>query len=152
MQPQDRPRQLSPTPNASGCPSTLVGPPYDEGNCPISRQDACVLDELSSVHLPAVVRDRVIQRLLIHAVRARSWLLGGVYTAGALVVMVDNEGHLLLVKPTYRRGWGFPGGGMKRKEQADAAAEREVWEEVGIEVTVGAPSFVYVQRERRHID
>jgi 8-oxo-dGTP pyrophosphatase MutT (NUDIX family) len=85
-------------------------------------------------------------------VRFRAWLLGGVYTAGSMALVVGDQGRLLLVKPWYRRGWGFPGGMMKRGEQSADALRRELLEETGIEVTPGDFHDVYVQNHRRHID
>jgi ADP-ribose pyrophosphatase YjhB (NUDIX family) len=59
---------------------------------------------------------------------------------------------VLLVKPSYRRGWGLPGGALKRNEQSADAVRRETIEETGIEIDVARPIEVYVQRKRRHID
>lgn len=111
-----------------------------------------MVDGIELAVVPAVACDGLLQRFLMTAVRFRSWLLGGVYTAGSLVVLIDADDRLLLVKPTYRAGWGFAGGTFKRKEQPEAAASREVLEEVGISITVQQPVAVYVQPGRRHID
>jgi ADP-ribose pyrophosphatase YjhB (NUDIX family) len=99
-----------------------------------------------------VVPDGMLQRGLMRAVRFRSWLLGGVFTAGSMVVILDDSDRLLMARPTYRTGWGFPGGSLKRAEQPAAAAVRETREEVGIVVEVDRPVAVYVQQGRRHID
>lgn len=51
-------------------------------------------------------------------------------SAGCLVV---QGGRLLLVETIGIR-WGPPGGSVERNESAQCAAERETWEETGIEV------------------
>lgn len=49
-------------------------------------------------------------------------------------VMLVRDGEVLLIEHTYRSGWYFPGGGVKREESLAAAARREAREEVGAEV------------------
>ncbi len=44
----------------------------------------------------------------------------------------DGDGRLLIVNPTYRRGWSIPGGMIGRNESPRRALEREVDEEVGL--------------------
>lgn len=107
---------------------------------------------LSAAPLADPVADRLWHRMLMGLVRFRAWLLGGVYTAGALVVVLGDDNSLLLVKQPYREGWGLPGGSMKRGEQSSAAVRREMLEETGIEIEVTQPYEVYVQPGRRHID
>jgi ADP-ribose pyrophosphatase YjhB (NUDIX family) len=51
--------------------------------------------------------------------------------AGSLLHVED--GRLLIVDPTYKRGWTIPGGVVKRNESPRAACRREVWEELGID-------------------
>jgi 8-oxo-dGTP diphosphatase len=55
-------------------------------------------------------------------------------TAGAVVV--NEEGRVLLVKHVFRpgSGWGVPGGFINKGEQAEAAARRELREEIGLEL------------------
>jgi ADP-ribose pyrophosphatase YjhB (NUDIX family) len=53
------------------------------------------------------------------------------------VLFRDADGRVLLVKPTYKRGWDLPGGYVEPGEAPKRAAVREVAEELGLEVTVG---------------
>ncbi|MGL5823818.1 MAG: NUDIX domain-containing protein [Nocardioides sp.] len=50
--------------------------------------------------------------------------------AGAL--FFDEQGQLLLVKPTYKEGWEIPGGYVEAGETPVEACEREVTEELGL--------------------
>ena len=55
--------------------------------------------------------------------------------AGAL--FFDDEGRVLLVKPTYKDGWDIPGGYVEPGETPREACEREVAEELGIRPKIG---------------
>lgn len=48
-------------------------------------------------------------------------------------VFVDEDGRVLLVKPTYKEAWELPGGGVERDESPLLACIREVAEELGLE-------------------
>jgi len=63
-------------------------------------------------------------------------------TAGAVVV--DQEGRVLLVQHVFRpgSGWGVPGGFINKGEQAEAAARRELREEIGLELDRAELVFV----------
>ncbi|MGX6604849.1 NUDIX domain-containing protein [Micromonosporaceae bacterium Da 78-11] len=56
--------------------------------------------------------------------------------AGAL--FVDRQGAVLMVRPTYKTFWDIPGGYVEAGESPLDACTREVREELGIEVTLGA--------------
>ena len=48
------------------------------------------------------------------------------------VVAVYVGSALLLVRSSYRRGWHLPGGGVRRSETPETAAQRELAEEIGL--------------------
>jgi 8-oxo-dGTP diphosphatase len=56
-------------------------------------------------------------------------------SAGAL--FFDDEGSMLLVKPTYKEGWEIPGGIVEADESPTQACLREIAEELGLAVTLG---------------
>jgi len=49
------------------------------------------------------------------------------------VLVHDEEGRLLMVRPTYKDGWDIPGGYVEPDESPAQAAEREVAEELGLQ-------------------
>ena len=72
---------------------------------------------------------------LAHRLRNRWRKMVKAHIAGVSVFVTDLEGRLLLVRHSYGPGgWALPGGGMKRGEAAEAAAQREVAEEVGCRI------------------
>jgi 8-oxo-dGTP diphosphatase len=57
-------------------------------------------------------------------------------SAGALIF--DSTGRLLILKPTYKKGWTIPGGVMEADGETPwDACRREVREECGIDVRAG---------------
>lgn len=76
----------------------------------------------------------------------RRWVVRTIapkYTVGAMAIIERGDGAVLLVRHSYRRRWGVPGGLMKRGEHPEVGLRREVLEEVGIEVVLlGEPSVV----------
>lgn len=55
--------------------------------------------------------------------------------AGAL--FFDNEGRVLLVRPSYKKHWDIPGGYVEPGESPRAACVREVQEELGLTPAFG---------------
>ena len=51
----------------------------------------------------------------------------------------DAGGRVLLLETTYKDDWELPGGVAEVSESPRLAAEREIREEIGLEVTLGAP-------------
>lgn len=58
---------------------------------------------------------------------------------GALVAIYVGQ-DLLLVKSSYRAEWNFPGGSVHPGEAPDAAARREVEEEIGLSIGTLIPA------------
>ena len=53
-------------------------------------------------------------------------------SAGALIY--DGDGRLLILKPTYKKGWTIPGGQIDDGESPWQACRRETREECGLEI------------------
>lgn len=74
------------------------------------------------------------------------------YTVGAMAIIERDDGAVLLVRHSYRRRWGVPGGLMKRQEHPEVALRREVFEEVGIEVDLLGEPAVVVDPDPQRVD
>ncbi len=74
------------------------------------------------------------------------------YTVGAICMIEQGDGSLLLVRQSYRNRWGVPGGLLKRGETPHAAAVREVREEVGVDVLLIGEPAVVVEPVARRVD
>lgn len=59
------------------------------------------------------------------------------FYAAAAAFITDPAGNVLLVKPTYRDHWAFPGGYVDDGEYPHDACAREIREELGFSVAVG---------------
>jgi 8-oxo-dGTP pyrophosphatase MutT (NUDIX family) len=72
-------------------------------------------------------------------------------SAGAL--FFDEQGRLLLVKPTYKEGWEIPGGIVEHDESPKQACLREIKEELGLDVSLGPLLVIdYLSRRDRPSD
>jgi 8-oxo-dGTP diphosphatase len=69
-----------------------------------------------------------------HRVMRVWWFVRRPRVHGAFVA-VWHDGHLLLIRNSYRHGETLPCGRIERHETARAAARRELFEEVGIDVS-----------------
>ncbi|MEU3449012.1 NUDIX domain-containing protein [Streptomyces thermolilacinus] len=67
-------------------------------------------------------------------------------TLAAGVLLFDDQDRVLLVDPTYKPGWEFPGGVVERGEAPARAAVREVAEETGLELAA-VPKLLVVDWE-----
>ncbi len=67
-------------------------------------------------------------------------------TLAAGVLLFDDEDRVLLVDPTYKAGWEFPGGVVEAGEAPADAGVREVAEETGIQLT-DRPSLLVIDWE-----
>lgn len=74
------------------------------------------------------------------------------FTVGAACVIERPDGAILLVRLTYRRGWGLPGGLVGRREDIADCARREVGEEVGVDVDLVGPPAVVVDSRPQRVD
>ena len=61
------------------------------------------------------------------------------FPVGAIAVIRDELGRVLLVHQTYHRGdcWGAPGGWLSGRESPQGTAARETFEETGLRVRAG---------------
>ncbi|AKT52520.1 NUDIX hydrolase [Arsenicicoccus sp. oral taxon 190] len=65
-------------------------------------------------------------------------------------VLLDEQGRLLILRPTYKSGWTIPGGVMEADGETPwEACRREVLEETGIEVTDGRLAVVDTRGAKR---
>jgi len=56
---------------------------------------------------------------------------------GAGVVLLDPQGRVLLVEPTYKPYWEIPGGAVEADESPRAAVVREIKEELALDLEPG---------------
>src|SRR4051794_33921533 len=67
-------------------------------------------------------------------------ILNPSFMVGAMALIRDADGRLLVLEHTYRREvpWGLPGGWLKKGESPELGLMREVFEETGLRVRVDA--------------
>lgn len=88
---------------------------------------------------------RWMRRFLVHSVAPS-------FTVGAMCMITRADGARLLVRHSYRQGWGVPGGLLKRGEGAADGALRECQEEVGLAIVLEHPPTVVVDAGARRVD
>src|SRR5439155_25977467 len=74
------------------------------------------------------------------------------FTVGAICVIERADGRVLLVRHSYRKRWGLPGGLLKRGEEVADGARREAMEEVGLDIELVGEPAVVVEPEPRRVD
>lgn len=74
------------------------------------------------------------------------------FTVGAMCMITREDGARLLVRHSYRKGWGVPGGLLKRGEEAADGARRECLEETGLAVDLDLPPTVVVDPSAKRVD
>lgn len=94
----------------------------------------------------------VYRRLPVSARRAVVRTLSPTYTAGSIVLIERDDGHVLLIRQTYRNGWGLPGGLLAKGEDPEAAAHREVREEVGLTIEMLGGAALVMDVTPRRLD
>ena len=83
--------------------------------------------------LPAPLH-RLLYRMA-HGLRRRWWRVRGPRGSSVVVAAFDERGRVLLVRHSYGPpAWTLPGGGIARGERPEAAAARELREELGCTV------------------
>ncbi|HET6315192.1 MAG TPA: NUDIX domain-containing protein, partial [Chloroflexota bacterium] len=63
-------------------------------------------------------------------------ILNPSFMVGAMALILDDQGRLLLLHHTYRRElpWGLPGGWLRHAESPESGLMREVFEETGMQI------------------
>src|SRR5262245_42079351 len=74
------------------------------------------------------------------------------FSVGTSPFVNREDGRLLLVRHSYKHGWGTPGGFLDRHEPANVGAVREVWEETGLHVEVVGEPAVQVDHEGHRVE
>src|SRR5262245_58989496 len=77
-----------------------------------------------------------------------SWIAMASVSVGAVAVILDAEGRVLLCHRRDCDLWNLPGGGMEAGETPWQAVVREVKEEVGLDVVVTRLAGVYSKPDR----
>lgn len=74
---------------------------------------------------------RLPKKLTKHLVQGAA-LMRNPYTLGVRLIVLNDHGHVLLVRHSYLPGWYLPGGGVDGGEPMVESARRELLEEAGI--------------------
>ena len=74
------------------------------------------------------------------------------YTVGAICIVRRDDERVLLVRHSYYRSWGTPGGLAKRHERPELAAVRETREEVGLAIELVGEPVVVVEPVPHRVD
>lgn len=79
------------------------------------------------------------------------WFIRRPQSFGAAIIVKDQN-KVLLVKHTYghRNWWGLPGGHKKRSEDVSKTASRELYEEVGLDLSLEKVGDQIIDEDYRH--
>lgn len=82
------------------------------------------------------------------------WLILPKFLVGAMAVVLDDAGRVLLFRHTYRNDypWGIPGGWLRANEDPIEGVEREIYEESGLRVKALHPLVIGGDRALRRLD
>lgn len=69
-------------------------------------------------------------RFVVH-LRRLWWKVSRPQTLGVKIAVTVGSQKILLVRPSYERSWGLPGGAVSGQESPLEAAQRELLEELG---------------------
>lgn len=92
------------------------------------------------------------RRLPVWGRRAAVRVLSPTFTAGAIALIEREDGAVLLIRQSYRRAWGLPGGLLKKLEAPADAVVREVREELGVDVVVHGRGTLVMDLVPRRLD
>ncbi len=82
------------------------------------------------------------------------WWLLPKFLVGAMAVVLDADGRVLLFRHTYRSDypWGIPGGWLRVGEDPIDGVEREIYEESGFRIRALHPLVVGGDKSLRRLD
>ncbi|GAB2614674.1 NUDIX hydrolase [Streptomyces capparidis] len=113
---------------------------------PWLADDACVVDagqlrpEEAAERIAKLVTEGAALRRIVQTPEPSA------ATVAAGVLLFDEDGRVLLVDPTYKPGWEFPGGVVEPGEAPSRGGLREVAEELGVELA-GVPRLLVADWE-----
>lgn len=95
---------------------------------------------------------RRASRFIVPVYRGWNRLRNGSRTVGAVIIVMTSDGYVLLVRNSYQSGWGLPGGFLQRREDVKRCAERELFEETGLLLSLDAKNSVaHVERSANNV-
>ena len=82
------------------------------------------------------------------------WLLVPKFMVGAVAVILNDQGQILIFRHTYRKDhpWGLPGGWLDHDEESFDTIVRELREEAGMTIEVERLLYVGTSKQYPRID